>query len=163
VCNQKIGKIMQCKIEDGYALKSLFENLFGRKAWYDLKESTDLIQWKSYCTRLLVAVETSAKATIQIVDIHWFEELNSEIKHGKEMIKSSNDFEQLFANLAASIGRISFLQFGLIPTRLTQENITLRHPSNWKLDSYRSVQYVQNDEQKKTLLNKLNKKNFKSE
>jgi hypothetical protein len=110
----------------------------------------------------LVAVETSAKATIQIVDIYWFEELNSEIKHGKEMIKSSNDFEQLFANLAASIGRISFLQFGLIPTRLTQENITLRHPSNWKLDSYRSVQYVQNDEQKKTLFNKLNK-NRKSE
>lgn len=145
---------MRYNVEDGYGLKHLFENTFGRKAWYDLKHSTDIGIWKKYCARLLSAIEVSAKATVQIADDAWFEQLSSEVTHGKEMVKLSEDFEQLFANLAASLGALSFLQLGLVPNRLTQENITLRHPANWKLDHYRSVQYVQNSEQRQNTHNK---------
>jgi hypothetical protein len=77
-----------------------------------------------------------------------------EAEHGKKMLQLSEDFEQLFANLAASLGTISFLQLGLIPYRLTHESVTLRHPINWKLDQYRSVQYVQNSEQRQNSYNK---------
>jgi hypothetical protein len=149
---------MRINIEDSLGLKNLFENLFGRKAWRDLKESIDIQRWKKYCSRLLSAIEVSVQATVQVADEEWFNELSSEVEHGKEMIKLSEDFEQLFAALAASLGTISFLQLGLVPKRLTQENITLRHPTNWKLDRYRSVQYVQNEEQRKNLHNKLSKR-----
>lgn len=141
-------------MEDGYSLKHLFERIFGRKAWYELKHCTDIGTWKKYCTRLLSAIEVSAKATVQIADEAWFEQLSKTIEHGKEMVKLSKDFEQLFVNLAASLGAISFLQLGLTPSRLTQESVTLRHPSNWKLDCYRSVQYVQNHEQRQNLHDK---------
>lgn len=144
-------------MEDGYALKHLFENLFGSNAWYDMKHSTDISKWKKYCARLLSAIEVSANVTVQIADNQWFSELAREVAHGKELIKLSENFEQLFANLAGSLGNISFLQLGLIPTRLSQESITLRHPSNWKLDCYRSVQYVQNQQQMKNSHNKSRK------
>lgn len=145
---------MRYNQEDGYGLKHLFENLFGRKAWYELKHCTDIRVWKKYCERLLSAVEVSAKATIRIADSAWFEQLSGEVEHGKEMIKLSEDFEQLFANLSSSLGSISFLQLGMIPKRLTKERVTLRHACNWTLDSYRSVQYVQNSEQRKQALKK---------
>ena len=133
--------------EDGYALKHLFESLFGRNAWLEIKHSTDLRQWKKYSTRVLSALEGSAKATVQVADKEWFGQFASTIEHGKNRVNSSKDFEQLFASLAASLGEISFLQLGMMPMRSTQKNITVRHPSNWKLDCYRSVQYVQNAEQ----------------
>lgn len=139
---------MRYNMEDGYGLKHLFENLFGQKAWYELKHSTDIRIWKKYCTRLISAIEVSANATVQIADEAWFEQLLTEVTHGKEMLKRSEDFEQLFANLAASLGTLSFLQLGLVPRRLMEESITLRHPANWKLDRYRSVQYVQSAEQR---------------
>jgi len=133
--------------EDGYALKHLFENLFGRSAWLEIKHSTDLRQWKKYSARVLSALEVSAKATIQVADADWFNQFTSTIEFGKGRVNSSKDFEQLFSSLAATLGEISFLQLGMMPRRLTQENITVRHKINWKLDRYRSVQYVQNTEQ----------------
>lgn len=150
----RIGEAMRYNMEDGYGLKHLFENIFGRKAWYELKHCSDIAIWKKYCSRLLSAIEVSAISTVQIADDAWFQELAGEVGHGKEMVRISEGFEQLFANLAASLGTISFLQLGLIPSRLAQENITLRHQSNWKLDRYRSVQYVQNADQRRNSHNK---------
>ena len=149
---------MRYNQEDGYALKHLFENLFGRNAWSEIKHSTELNKWKKYSIRILTALEVSAKATIQVADEKWFREFTSTIEHGKSRVKLSTDFEQLFANLAASLGEISFLQLGMIPMRLTQESVTLRHQSNWKLDRYRSVQYVQNAEQQTASHNKSSKR-----
>jgi len=117
-------------MEDAYGLKHLFENIFGRKAWYELKHSTGVATWKKYCARILSAIEVSAQATVQIVDDAWFEQLSAEVEHGKVMLKLSKDFEQLFAKLSTSLGTIGFLQLGLVPRRLSQENITLRHPAN---------------------------------
>ena len=143
---------MRINLEDAYGLKSLFENVFGKKAWCDLKHSTDLKRWKKYSIRLLEAIEFSAKSTVEVSDEGWFQELESNVEHGKVMINLAKDFEQLFANLAAALGRISFLQLGLIPSRPPHLNqVTLRHASDRKLNNYRSVMYVQNDEQKRAL------------
>lgn len=109
--------------------------------------------------RLLSAIEVSAKSTVEIAGEFWFEELSGEVGHGKEMVRLSEDFEQLISNLPASLGSISFLQLGLVPRRLTVESVTLRHSSNWKLDRYRSVQYVQNFEQQKNSHNKRKQSN----
>ena len=144
---------MRYNEEDGYALKHLFESLFGRNAWLEIKHSTDLGQWKKYSLRVLSALEVSAKATVQVADEEWFGQFTSTIEHGKRRVNSSKDFEQLFASLAASLGEISFLQLGMMPMRSTQENISLRHHGNWKLDRYRSVQYVQSAEQRAATYN----------
>lgn len=145
---------MRYNHEDGYALKDLFENLFGSNAWYDIKHSTDLKKWKKYSEKALSALEKSAQTTVKIVDDEWLNEFSSIIELGKSRIESSKDFEQLFSNLAASFGELSFLQLGMRPRRKGINKITLRHPSDWKLDRYRSVQYVQNPEQREALYNK---------
>jgi hypothetical protein len=133
--------------EDGYALKHLYESLFERSAWLEIKHSTNLNKWKKYSIKVLSALEVSARATIQVVDAGWLGQFTTTIEHGKARLTSSKDFEHLFANLAATLGEISFLQLGMMPSRSTLQNITLRHQGDWKLDIYRSVQYVQNHEQ----------------
>lgn len=138
---------MQYNIEDGYPLKALVEKLFGNRAWLEIKHATNLPRWKKYTKRILSAIETSAKATIEIADNEWFEELSELIQHGKQRIKTAKNTEQLFANLSASLAEISFFQIGHIPNHSRLKQTTLRHPGNWKLDSFRSVQYVQSTKQ----------------
>lgn len=121
--------------------------MFGKRAWLEIKHATDLKVWKKYSVRTLSAIECSARATVQIADDEWFDELASIIKHGKERIKSAKDTEQLLAALSASLAEISFFQLGAIPDHVRSQQVTLRHPGNWKLSSFRSVQYVQSAEQ----------------
>jgi len=149
---------MRYNQEYGYALKILFENLFGISAWYDIKHSTDLKKWKSYSKKALSALEISAQATVQVVDNNWEKEFYSIIEFGRKRIDSSKYFEQLLSNLAASFGELSFLQLGMLPRRKGIKKVTLRHPSDWKLDRYRSVQYVQSAKQREA----SNKKSLKS-
>ncbi|MBI4792933.1 MAG: hypothetical protein HY789_09480 [Deltaproteobacteria bacterium] len=138
---------MQYTLEEGYPLKALVEKLFGNRAWLEIKHATSLPRWKKYAERILSAIETSAKATIEIADNEWFEELSKLINHGKTRIKTSKNTEQLFANLSASLAEVSFFQIGQVPDHSRFKQTTLRHPGNWKLDSFRSVQYVQNCKQ----------------
>jgi len=134
-------------LEDAYALKHIVENLFGRHAWLEIKHATDVTIWKKYSIKILSAIEFSAKATVEVADDGWFKELKSQIGHGKKIIKLTKETEQVFAALAAALANISFLQLGRVPSNITRSKITLRHPKNWKLNQYRSVQYVQTKEQ----------------
>jgi hypothetical protein len=138
---------VEYNLEDAYGLKSLVENLFGNRAWLDIKHATDVKTWTKYSTRILSAIEFSAKVTVEIADDEWFKELNSVIEHGKARIKLAKSTEQIFAALSASLANISFLQLGRVPTAVRGERVTLRHQGNWKLNQFRSVQYVQSKEQ----------------
>jgi len=138
---------MKYNLEEGYPLKALIEKLFGNRAWLEIKHSTSLANWKKYSIRILSAIETSAKATIEVADNTWFEELSELIEHGKTRIKTAKNTEQLFANLSASLAEVSFLQIGQVPNHSRFNQTTLRHPCNWKLNSFRSVQYIQSRKQ----------------
>lgn len=140
---------MKYNLEEAYAMKSLVENLFGRNAWYEVKHSTDIKTWKKYAIRILSAISVTAHATVQIADPDWHKELDSIVQLGKDRMKYAKDTEAVFASLAGTLGMINFHQFGQMPQNLTKSKVTLRHQSNWKLDQFRSVQYVQNSSQAK--------------
>ena len=146
---------MRYNQEDAYRLKNLAENLFGQDAWYNLKHCQDIRVWKRYSKRILSAISASIKSTVEVADDLWFEEIEREISRGKETIDSSNSLDLVFANLAASLGNISFIQIGAVPLRYRKKNVVTRPGSNWKLNKYRSVQYVQNKEQKQNTHNKV--------
>ncbi len=130
-----------------YFLKSTIEDLFGRKAWYEIKECTSITIWKKYCVKILCAISVAADSNVIVVDNAWHKELNGEINRGKEYISIAKEIDEVIAVLAATLTRVSFLQFGFIPQRKTMEKVTL-HKQYWQLDKIRSVQYVQNDRQK---------------
>ena len=138
---------MKYNLEDAYSLKHVVEDLFGRNSWLEIKHATEVPTWKKYATRILSAILLSAKSTVEIYDSEWVSELEAEIKHGKETIKLSKDTEQLFAALAAVLARVSFLQLGRMPCNYSRKQVTLRHSGNWKLNQFRSVQYVQSSKQ----------------
>lgn len=140
---------MDYNLEDAYGLKSIVECLFGNRAWLDVKHATDVKTWKKYSIRILSAIECSAKATVEIVDNEWFDELNSLVEFGKSNLSSAETTEEIFASLSSSLTRISFFQIGRVPSNVLRKQVTLRHRRNWKLNQFRSVQYVQSKEQAK--------------
>lgn len=141
---------MKHSLEEAYGMKSLVENLFGRRAWLEVKHSTSVRVWRKYSKRILSAISTSARATVEIADSEWHNELNSIVDLGSARLGHAKDTESVFSALAGTLGLISFHQLGRTPSNATREQVSLRHPSNWKLNQYRSVQYVQNQEQAQT-------------
>lgn len=143
---------MEYDLGNAIALKKLMEQVFGGKAWTELKHCQHLPTWKKYSKRLVKAIEVSIYSTVKITDDDWIEQVKFEVEHGIKTIENSKELDILFANLSACLATISFLQIGFIPIRGSNENAATKEGENWKLDCFRSVQYVQTDDQKKRVI-----------
>ncbi len=137
------------RIEYAYAIKSVFEELFGKQAWYKLKECTDLKVWKTESLQLLKAVEISIDSTVQVFDDTWRIEITRLLEKSKKSIRVSKSIDELFAELAAAFIRLSFMQLGHMPNRQTRDDITLK-AKYWNFSRYRNVQYTQTKAQKES-------------
>ncbi len=149
-------------IEKYYSLKATLEMLWGKGTYLELKHCSDLSIWKKYAERTLQASLVAIEETVQIKDEDWQKSVDCIINHGIERIKSSKDFDDLFQYLSSTYIELSFHQIGLMPSRPPSIRPTLRK-QDWKLDGYRTVQYVQLPEQKKTLEQRIQRNNTAKE
>lgn len=146
------------RYEKYIGLKMAIESLFGRKSWYDLKESNHLPTWRKYSINLLKSIKISIDETIEIFDDDWKNDINREINHGIKILKSNKNIDDFIATIASTLIKISFLQIGFMPCRYSSENVSLRK-ENWKLDVHRSVNYTQTKKQKENFLYYKQEKN----
>lgn len=143
-------------IERYYTLKAVFERIWGKGTYLELKHCSDLKVWKRYCDRTLQITLLAAHDTVQIADDDWFEMLEALVEHGRELVKIAETFDSLFQAFAASYVEISFHQMGFMPSVYQGARSQLRK-GNWRLDPYRTVQYVQSSEQKERLAQRKEK------
>ena len=136
-------------IERYYRLKAIFERIWGKGTYLELKHCSDLKVWKRYCERTLRATELAASDTVLIVDEDWQNELSEIIEHGIDGVTSASGFDELFQYFAATYAEVSFHQFGFMPSVDLAARSQLRR-GNWRLDAFRSVQYIQTPEQKES-------------
>jgi len=149
---------MKYNEEDSYVLKDFVGRLFGNSAWLEIKHATDVKTWKKYASKILSVIEFSKENTVMVADEQWFEVWGKIIAEGKDDLKSLTTVEQIFSSLATILAKISFLQLGKIPDNYRSKKVSMRDKSIWRLDEYRSVQYVQDNDQKANS-NKKNQKN----
>jgi hypothetical protein len=144
------GKIMtqiRYDMSQFYSLKAVYEEILGKRSYRKLKETATLRDWKVETGKLLKAIELSIEeATVKIADADFHSEAKELLRLGSSLINSARDISGLFASLAATLIRLSFLQVGFIP-RNFPESVRLT-PKDWVLSFVRSVQYVQTLEQK---------------
>ncbi|GAB2894049.1 hypothetical protein GCM10027046_23770 [Uliginosibacterium flavum] len=127
-------------------LKSAIEQLLGREAWYELKETTSLSPWRKNVLKLLKAIRISVEESVEVRDQAWFDSVAQNIARGEECAKASKDIDELLSCFTATLLRQVFLQIGTLPNRIGQSSVSLRR-DNWKLNGHRSVQYVQSSAQ----------------
>tara|TARA_B100001057_G_C22845059_1_gene948675 strand:+ start:1440 stop:1895 length:456 start_codon:yes stop_codon:yes gene_type:complete len=139
---------MDRDIAYGFALKRLIEDVLGKNSWLDAKECTSLDVWKKLCTRLLKANEATILSSVEVCDDRFTLDIKKEVEHGLKMISSSKDFTTLFMALSSALSTISFLQCGGVPIT-SKRSVRVQEGMQWKMDSVRSVQYVQTKEQLK--------------
>lgn len=137
-------------IEKFYALKATLERIWGEDTYADLKHCSDLKVWKRYLKRTLEAIKLAISDTVQITDPQWLEEATGILDMGLKRLHEAADFDDLFQAFAATLTELSFHQIGLCPQRILSSRATLRK-GDWNLSAYRSVQYVQSEEQKERL------------
>lgn len=128
------------------AIKSALEELLGREAWYELKESTSLTPWRRNVLKAIQAIRLSITATISIRDEEWAIEIEKNLARGEDGVRASKDIDELLAHFEATLLRQVFLQIGLGLNFQGRPGLSLRK-ENWRLDSLRSVQYVQSSQQ----------------
>lgn len=132
-----------------FALKKVIEQLLGRNAWYELKETTSVSVWRHYLKRTVLALEIAIENTVHADEL-WHQEASELLKACEESLHSAKTFDHLVSSFAATLLRLTFLQIGQIPENYRQEKVSL-HKSNWKLNSYRTVIYAQKPTQRAQL------------
>ncbi|MEO8341469.1 MAG: hypothetical protein ABI604_17485 [Nitrospirota bacterium] len=131
-------------------MKAIFEEILGRASFMKVKDYGPLKSWKAEVIRLLQAVALSINATVEVADEEWKEEINSEIEHGILRAASSSEIDELFSDLSATLAKVVSLQIGFVPRGHRSVKRVALTPRNWKLNPVRSVQYVQNEQQRTT-------------
>lgn len=133
-------------ISQNYQLKEVVEQLFGRQAWLDLKETTSLSIWRKYLTKVLNVLDVALVQSIEICDERWMNAVRENIMRGTESLKAAKDFETLLSNFSATLVVHGFLQIGMMPDRRTDMKVTLDH-RNWRLNQHRTVLVIQSPAQ----------------
>jgi hypothetical protein len=131
-----------------YPLKDAMECILGHKTYMRLKETATLSDWKKESKKLLNAIELAVNQTVEIADEDFYKEIHRVLELGRECIPLAENAADLFSYLSATLARLTFLQIGLIPSRHLKVRPLI--PRYWKLSAIRSVQYVQNENQKQT-------------
>lgn len=129
-------------------LKSAIEDLFGSEAWYALKESNRISAWKKYSEMTLRALELAIQDTVEIYDEEWLSDVLACIDRGIAAVKSHKSIDEIVGTLAGTLIEVSFLQVGIMPRRKGSSRKFPLRRGNWKLNSHRSVAYLQTTEQK---------------
>ena len=131
-------------------LKTAIEDIFGTQAWYDLKETSSVVTWRSYAIKLMNAIEISIDESIEIRDEAWIRQIKENLQRGRNQVKAVKDIDEIVSSLSATLLRQVFLQIGHLPIRKTHNLVSLKR-ENWRFNSYRSVLYLQTPQQVETL------------
>lgn len=136
------------RYEKYFFLKNVMEEVFGSEAWYALKESNHIPTWRKYGVNILKAIGVSIEATVDVADSEWRASISRQLSEGIERIRKDKDIDEIIADLAGVVIKVSFLQIGFMPDRRgANSSVTLRR-DNWRLNPHRSVVYIQTAEQK---------------
>ncbi|MBX3628140.1 MAG: hypothetical protein KF892_24230 [Rhizobacter sp.] len=137
---------LEHNLEHRYALKTALEQLLGRTAWYELKETTSLVSWRKHTLKAIKAIRIGVQENVKIRDEAWACEVETNLARGESAISESKDIDDLLASFTATLLRQVFLQLGACPDRRVLDRVALTK-ENWRLNGHRSVQYVQSREQ----------------
>ena len=140
-----------------YSMKAVIEQVLGRNAFRKLKDAGSLKDWIEECSRLLKALSISISASVLVADKEWREEIERILVDGIRSVEESPSVDELFARMSATLVRSSFLQVGQVPRSHLMARAKLM-PAEWRLTSFRTVQYVQTAEQKEALRRTLEKR-----
>jgi len=132
------------------ALKNTIEDILGNQAWYALKETHSVTTWRHYAIKLIDAIEISIKESIEIKDDAWLSQIKQNLNDGRELVKIAKTIDEVVSNLSATLLRQVFLQIGNFPNRKKVKSVSLKR-ENWRLNSYRSVLYIQSPKQVESL------------
>ena len=133
-------------VSQHHAIETTFEQTFGNEVLLDLKECTSIAAWKKYTTKVLRAMRLAVEETTQVRDDAWFAEISEHIEHGLRITESAKSIDELLSGLSATLIRVVFLQIGMFPNRSEFPKVTLTR-ANWRLDKFRTVQYIQSRKQ----------------
>jgi hypothetical protein len=140
--------VIRADLSQYFPLKAAFEEILGRATYSKLKDYGSIGDWRRESVRLLTALDLAISASVQVADDAWRSDIAAEIQHGIGHVRKATEIDELFAALSSALARVAFLQVGLIPRgHRNLERVSLV-PAHWRLDSFRSAQYVQSSAQR---------------
>lgn len=132
----------------------LLLQLFGQKSYSEIKGYQNITLIKKYYIKLINSFKHAINETINITDKNQITSLFNILNNGEKKIKSCdnfNDIDQAFITIQTKM----ILQLlGQIPNHSREKNI-INKKENWKLNSLRQIQYVQNTKHKELMVFKL--------
>jgi hypothetical protein len=145
--------------EVDFGLTLLFNQIYGEDEYYSFKENSLLSDYKKQFIKLIKTIQNAfISSCFQTSTIH-ITEIKKLVEEEINNITRSKDVETIYKNLVIFYPKLLFLIIGEIPQN-SQVKKKLSNKSNWTLNKYRQISYIQNDEQKYNLLIKILENNY---
>ncbi|WP_460274928.1 hypothetical protein [Celeribacter sp. ULVN23_4] len=133
--------------EEAFALKTSLERILGHEEWLRLKDTRSIGAWRKSLLRALKSSSVAINSTVKVADDQWRDEAQRIIRQCEERLRTVSTIREAFAVIAACYIELSFHQLGFCPDRQGSHAKVRAIDAHWNLSTYRSVQYVQNEEQ----------------
>lgn len=129
----------------------LVQQLYGQNDYNRIRKRQTVSAARNHYTKILDTFQISLNETILVADKNQMESLNSIIDEGKSRLKAAKAFDFLDNIFLEIQTKLIFQLIGLVPDRWSQINVANRK-EDWRLNSHRQIQYVQNNKQKESLI-----------
>lgn len=144
-------------------LSYLFWDIFWEWEYQSFKDNWYFSDYKKQYIKLIKTFKKTVKDNILVSDNYFLEEISQEIEKSILDCKKSKNIDELNIELISFLTKFSFLLLWKKPDNFLFDrryfSKTKKINSNWKLNNFRNIQYIQNEEQKINLKNYIKLQN----
>jgi hypothetical protein len=134
-----------------YEFSRLIHMLYGATDYYTIKSHNNITLAKKFYIKILKSLRFSIEETIIVIDKKHKTELLNLVNKYEKLLKQKKSFDELDQSMITFQTELIFYLIGGIPHRWRSEKI-INKKSIWKLDFFRSVQYISTPEQKQNII-----------
>jgi len=125
----------------------LILELYGSVSYNRIKHSHSFKTAKENYLKLIKTFRFAINETIEVSDKLQINQLNLILNNGERHLKECKKFSELDQEFLCTQTRLILQLIGTVPNR-EQEKQVINQKHNWKLNSLRQIQYIQNKRQK---------------
>lgn len=129
----------------------VIEKLYGRKDYKRLKTNHNLTIARNAYLKIVKSIKFAINETILTIDNTHRKKLDHILGGITSDLKESINLDELDQRMISFQTELVFTLIGFCPDRIDAKRI-INNKEIWKLDNYRQIVYIQNDEQKKNII-----------
>ena len=141
-----------------HSISLLFGQLYGEEAYFEMNDYPNFLTYKKQFVKLLNTLKIVIENNVNHADNEYKKRLIEVVEVANKKASNSTEGVILFQIIIECQTKIVFMLIGNQPENFSSKKIVTNNKHNWKLNKFRTIVYLQTEEQKEKYILDLMKK-----